>query len=67
MKNIFYDLFVTWGGISVLLKKYRAHVVVRTFVKNNGYDGKQHMLLLQIIFYGSSAILIIKKSYVIKL
>jgi hypothetical protein len=47
-------------GISVLLKRDRAHVVVGTFVKRNGYDGKQQMLLLQIIFYGSSAILIIK-------
>jgi hypothetical protein len=48
-------------GISVLLKRYRAHVVVGTIVKSNEYDGKQQMLLLQIIFYGSSAILIIKK------
>jgi hypothetical protein len=31
-------------------------------VKSNGYDGKQDTLLLQIIFYGSSAILIIKKN-----
>ena len=49
-------------GISLSLKRYRAHVVVGTFVKSNEYDGKQHMLLLQIIFYDSSAILIIKKN-----
>ena len=41
-------------------KRNRVRVVVGTFVKSNGSDGKQHILFLQIIFYDSPAILIIK-------
>jgi hypothetical protein len=39
---------------------YRVRVAVGTFVKCNGSDDKQQILLLQNIFYDSSAFLIIK-------
>ena len=40
--------------LSVLLKMGIVFVLSsKTFVKSKGYDGKQHILLLQIIFYDS--------------
>ena len=42
------------------IKRYHVRGVVGTFVKINASDYKQQILLLQNIFYDSSAILIIK-------
>ena len=49
-----YEMMVNFSFI----KKVR--VVVGTFVKSNGSEYKQQIVLLQNIFYDSSAILIIK-------
>jgi hypothetical protein len=51
---------IKWWEYQFYWKRYRVRVVVGTFVKSNGSHGKQHILFLQIIFYDSPAILIIK-------